>query len=57
MNYFLISVVMIGVGYSTYCLWQAYSFVTCCPVEVEGSEAEMEADSFGSFLKNFIMET
>ena len=45
MNDFLISVVMIGVGYSTYCLCQAYSGVAGCPVEVEGSEDVMEADS------------
>ena len=48
---------MIGVGCSTYCLWQAYSGVVGCPVEVEGSQDEMEADSLGIFLKNFIMET
>ena len=41
---------MIGDGYSTYCLWQAYSGVEGCPVEVEGSEDEMEADSLGKEL-------
>ena len=55
-KYFLTSVV-IGVGYSTYCLCQAYSGVTGCPVEVEGSEDEMEADSLGILKKNFIMAT
>ena len=53
MNYFFKSVTVIWVGYSTYCLWQAYSDVA---VEVESS-GEMEADSLGIFLTNFTMET
>ena len=57
MKYLFISVVMIGVGNRTYCLWQAYSPVAGCPVEVEGSEDEMEADLLGFLLKNFRMET
>ena len=50
MNYFSISATILGVGYSPYCLWQGYSGVAGCPVEVEGSEDEMEADSLGRFL-------
>ena len=56
-NYFLISVVMIGLGYSTYCLWQAHSGAAGCPVEIECSEDDMEADSLGILLKQFNMET
>ena len=51
MNHFLKKFIMIGVGYSTNCLWQVCSGVAGCPVEVEGSEDEMEADSLGEFFE------
>ena len=41
------SVTMIGVGYSSYCLWWACLFRCGRLIEVEDSEDEMEADSLG----------
>ena len=40
---------MIMVGYSTYCLRQANSGVPGCPVEIEGSDDEIEAGLLGNF--------
>ena len=42
---------MIGLGYSTYCLWQAHSGAAGCPVEIECSEDDMEADLLGIFFE------
>ena len=50
MIYCLISIFMIGVGHSKYFLWQAFWGVAVCPVEVEGSEDEMEANSLEIFF-------
>ena len=48
-NYFLRSIIMIRVGCNTYCLCQAYSGVAGCPVEIEGSDDEIEAGLLGNF--------